>query len=98
MRKDSVLDLNRLAASMSIQEWIALILTSADETVRDARVPRLPAADIQMVTNACHGSKTLEGAAKLYAFVAHEVRSRFPGERDLKLLDFGCGWGRFARF
>jgi SAM-dependent methyltransferase len=83
---------------MSVEEWIALILSSADESGGDPRVPKLPPARIQMVTNNLQGRKTLEGAAKLYAFIASEVRSRFPAAQGLRLLDFGCGWGRFDRF
>jgi SAM-dependent methyltransferase len=92
------LDLSSLAASMSIEEWVALVLSSADESGGDPRAPRLPVAEIQMLTNKRHGLKTLEGAAKIYAFVAREVRSRFPAAEGPRLLDFGCGWGRFARF
>jgi SAM-dependent methyltransferase len=96
--KTPELDLSSLAASMSIEEWVALVLSSADESGGDPRAPRLPAAEIQMLTNKRHGLKTLEGAAKIYAYVAREVRSRFPAAEGLRLLDFGCGWGRFARF
>src|SRR5437016_8120063 len=78
------LDLNSLAASMSVQEWIALVLGSADESGGDPRVPRLPPARIQTVTNNRHGLKTLEGAAKLYAFVAREVRLRFADAQGLR--------------
>jgi len=91
-------DLHGLAASMTIEQWITLVLGSAGEAGGDPRVPRLPPAAIQKLTNNSHGRKTLEGAARLYAFVAREVRARFPSTRDLRLLDFGCGWGRFDRF
>lgn len=83
---------------MTIEQWIALVLSSADETGGNPRLPRLPPAAIQKVTNNNHGRPTLEGAAKLYGFVAREVRARFAPVQDFQLLDFGCGWGRFARF
>ncbi|HLY07244.1 MAG TPA: class I SAM-dependent methyltransferase [Rhizomicrobium sp.] len=91
-------DRHGFAASMSIEQWIALVLSSADEWGADPRVPRLPPVAIQKLTNNRDGRKTLEGAAKLYGFVAREVRARAPSAKDLRLLDFGCGWGRFARF
>lgn len=91
-------NLHTLAASMGIEAWVALVFSSADESRRDPRVPRLPPAHIQKVTNNCHGLKTLESAAKLYAFTVREVRSHLASTDGLRLLDFGCGWGRFARF
>jgi SAM-dependent methyltransferase len=92
------LELHDLATAMSVEAWSALVLNSADESRRDPRLPALPPPKIQKITNNLEGLKTLQGAAKLYAFVAGEVRARLPCAGPLRLLDFGCGWGRFARF
>ncbi len=90
--------LSDIAGSMSVEDWIAFVLSSADSDKADERAPKLPAVDIQKLTNNLHGIESLRGAARLYVLVAREVGSRLGPGGDIKILDFGCGWGRFARF
>jgi SAM-dependent methyltransferase len=90
--------LNELAKSMTVADWTRFILNSADETLADARAPKLPAADIQKLTNNTHGLVSLKGAGTMYVLVARVVGNRLGANADLRILDFGCGWGRFARF
>jgi SAM-dependent methyltransferase len=90
--------LNELAKTMTLNDWVTFILSAADADVADGRSPGLPPADIQELTNNISGRKSLAGAASLYKLVFQEVRSRIGDSTEIKLLDFGCGWGRFARF
>jgi SAM-dependent methyltransferase len=94
------MELSAIAKSMTVREWSAFILSAADATPADSPVPRLPDVEIQKVTNGLHGAKSLQGATKLYGLVNQEVRSRVSSNAmsEPKILDFGCGWGRFSRF
>ncbi len=88
------MQLSQFAKRMTVAEWVAVILSSAS-SLPDPRAPGLPDDETQKITNNISGARSLEGAAKIYSFVADVVSERFCTEP--RILDFGCGWGRITR-
>jgi SAM-dependent methyltransferase len=88
------MQLSQIAKRMTVAEWIAFILSSAS-AVPDPRAPGLPDDETQKITNNLSGARSLEGAARMYSFIADVVGKRPYAEP--RILDFGCGWGRITR-
>ena len=97
------MNVSELAQSVSRAAWCQMLIDTADPTVADPRLPGLPSEALQKVTNNVAGAVTLRAAALLYENVADLLARHAPGVTAPnvmapKILDFGCGWGRVARF
>jgi SAM-dependent methyltransferase len=92
------MNLSELAGSVSRAAWCQMLIDTADPAVADPRLPGLPSEAIQKVTNNQSGAFTLRAAARLYENVATLLAKHAPDVAAPVILDFGCGWGRVARF
>lgn len=64
-----------------------------------AALPRMPEAALQVRWNGDHGTKLLMQSHAFYMHATGRVRSHGePSHGGLRILDFGCGWGRLTRF
>jgi len=89
-----------LAAHLSDDEWIELVLRSINAPqAGPVELPAFPSAKIQCLTNNLSGIESLRPAGHFYtivkAILADHGQSLAPSHR---VLDYGCGWGRIARF
>jgi hypothetical protein len=79
--------------AISDQEWFEAIANPDAAAARlSLALPGLPPPDIQRGYNGRSGVANLEEA---FAFYRH-VRRLLPA--DARIMDFGAGWGRVARF
>jgi SAM-dependent methyltransferase len=92
------MNISDLAQSVSRTAWCQMLIDTADPAVADPRLPGLPSEAMQKVTNNQSGAFTLRAAALLYENVADLLAKHAPDVTAPKILDFGCGWGRVARF
>jgi len=88
------------AAHLSDDEWIDLVLASIETPqAGPIELPAFPSAEIQRLTNNLSGIESLRPAGGFYSIVksilADHGASLAPSHR---VLDYGCGWGRIARF
>ena len=87
----------------SDNEWRDLIIESLsvpDMQVGGVTLPGFPSQEIATLTTAAGATEgILRGAYNLYKLVKESsVRLGKPIDGTTKFLDFGCGWGRVARF
>ena len=82
---------------MSDKAWLRTILDSVDGTAR-LPMPSFPPPDVQAAYVGLSNRQTVMEAWKFYLLMA-DMRKKFGLQLDLEsnVLDFGCGWGRFAR-
>ena len=92
------MQLSTLAQSISRAAWCQMLIDTADPAIADPRLPGLPSEALQKVTNNLSGAVTLRAAGQLYENIATLLAKHAPGVAAPKILDFGCGWGRLARF
>lgn len=92
------MNVSDLAQSVSRTAWCQMVIDTADPAVADPRLPGLPSEAVQKLTNGLSGTVTLRAAAKLYDNTADLIAKHDPQLRNPRILDFGCGWGRIARF
>lgn len=86
-------NLNQL--EITEEEWFDIYLAHADRS-RDDLIP-FPDEDIQVLTNNQKGLTTARGAIDIWSAIKHSCSKIQTLERDWKVLDFGCGWGRITR-
>lgn len=91
------------AAQITDNEWCDVIINSVKESnprFGDIELPAFPEERIQNLTIKDGASPAmLKGACKLYGHVKSACSDlNQPINADTKILDFGCGWGRIARF
>lgn len=92
------MNVSDLAQSVSRTAWCQMLIDTADPALADPRLPGLPSEALQKVTNNQSGASTLRAAALLYENVADLLAKHAPAVTAPTILDFGCGWGRVARF
>lgn len=92
------MNVSDLAQSVSRAAWCQMLIDTADPALADPRLPTLPSEDVQKITNNLAGATTMRAAASLYENTANLIAKHNPQLRDPNILDFGCGWGRIARF
>ena len=91
-------------ALLSDGEWFARNVAAAtiDESREadsaDGLVPLLPAAADQIRFTGRAGKENLEQAFEFYKFCRDAIAQSGSISSHDKILDFGCGWGRIARF
>jgi ubiquinone/menaquinone biosynthesis C-methylase UbiE len=100
-QKDSAMDLKTLhatAAAMTPAQWSDLWLRAASGEHVAVDLPAFPPEKVQKITNNLSGVETMRGAAEFYRIADQEMAKHLPRDvADLKLLDFGAGWGRITR-
>ena len=82
---------------LSKAAWHQMLLDSVDGKAR-LPMPGFPHPDLQAGFVGSSGTGAIEEAWNFYAFMA-DRRQQYgsPLNADSQVLDFGCGWGRFAR-
>lgn len=87
---------------MSFDQWFELLCLSLkqdDVTYKHGTLPRFPDNTTQINTVGMAGKDTLREANIFFQdCVEHFQKSSNWFKRDKRLIDFGCGWGRIARF
>jgi 2-polyprenyl-3-methyl-5-hydroxy-6-metoxy-1,4-benzoquinol methylase len=88
---------HQVAQSLTREAWNELWRDHAAGTAT-APLPAFPAEEIQKLTNNQSGVVAISGATALSDLVDDEVRARLGEPTDqLRLLDYGAGWGRITR-
>ena len=86
------------AERLSIDEWIDLIGSSLVERrfLGDLPLPGAPSAVLQAAFVGSSGRDSMREAGLFYRYLL-DVNQRYRGAPIGRLLDFGCGWGRYTR-
>lgn len=91
----SLQELNDLAATLDEAQWKDLYLAHARRERSD--VLPFPDDEIQVLTNNKKGEPTAIGAISIVDCILSCLRDVRPLERSMRVLDYGCGWGRMTR-
>jgi 2-polyprenyl-3-methyl-5-hydroxy-6-metoxy-1,4-benzoquinol methylase len=90
---------NKLFKGLTDETWLDLLIRSVTEPVIcSIEMPRFPHGFVQRETVGSADEPTLREAHRFY-FYCKEWGAGLgrPLHAGSRLLDFGCGWGRFAR-
>lgn len=81
-------------------EWLDLLNKSiGQKVVNGIEFPVFPASDVQVRFVGSSYKHALEEASEFYQFLEQTAEEHDRKiNRNSKILDFGCGWGRFIRF
>jgi SAM-dependent methyltransferase len=90
--------LGQLPKSLSRADWSRMLIDTADPKKADPRLPGLPPEEVQKLTNNMAGKATMKAAAGIFANFSTLVSRHLDQTDAIRILDFGCGWGRIARF
>ena len=92
--------LHELVKHLSDDQWIEILNESVTrENPLGIPMPRFPTDDVQVKIMGSSGRVALAGADKMYRFMKKVSKDGgCPLSSTSKILDFGCGWGRFTRF
>ncbi|MCC3571021.1 MAG: class I SAM-dependent methyltransferase [Microcoleus sp. PH2017_40_RAT_O_B] len=98
--KSADISLFQYAHKLSDREWFEVLVKSIDNPVINGiEMPTFPPDEMQKNYVGSSGESALKEAFKFYSEVKHYAvnlgRSLTPESR---ILDFGCGWGRYIRF
>lgn len=74
-------------------EWERMWLESVKSPERHPTLPNLPDAALQKRLHGTANEVAMRGALKFRKFIKSELK-KVESWEDLRLLDFGCGWGR----
>jgi ubiquinone/menaquinone biosynthesis C-methylase UbiE len=93
-------DLTPAMIALDDEAWLNLLIRSIDQREIDGvRFPAFPGADIQRRYVGTDYADTLREAARFHALVKPRAYSLGMAlTHGHKMLDFGCGWGRFMRY
>jgi 2-polyprenyl-3-methyl-5-hydroxy-6-metoxy-1,4-benzoquinol methylase len=82
------------------EQWLAALLRSTEERIVDGVMfPSFPDAALQFRFVGASGEEALRKAFVFYTEIKrYATMLRIPIDRNTRVLDFGCGWGRFYRF
>lgn len=89
----------RFRCAVNLEEWISAVVSSAEREVGvdEIVLPPFPSLALQEAFTGQHGSLGMETAALLYRLIHTDFVPEIA-ERPLRILDFGCGWGRMLHF
>jgi len=98
--KSADISIFQYANKLSDREWFEVLIKSIENSViNDIEMPSFPPDEIQQNFVGSSGESALKEAFKFYSEVKHYAvnlgRALTPESR---ILDFGCGWGRYIRF
>jgi len=84
----------------SDEQWLSFLLKSVSTQVIDGvEFPGFPPSDLQARFVGSSNEGALNEAFRFYQFVKRNAENAgAPLRPEQKLLDFGCGWGRYLRF
>lgn len=77
-------------------KWARMIIDATDQAIDG--VPPFPDGQIQARTNGMSKRETMEHALPCFRSVVRILDKHLRQESQPRLLDFGCGWGRFLRY
>ena len=92
--------LDELASRTTDEAWLQMLAEAADSpTIEGVRFPASPAPDWQAAFVGSSGVSALHEAFRFYRLVKEQAQRRGrPVDPTSRVLDFGCGWGRYIRF
>jgi SAM-dependent methyltransferase len=92
--------LDELASRTTDDAWLRMLVQAADSpTIEGVRFPASPAPDWQAAFVGSSGVSALHEAFQFYRLITGQARELGqPLNRASRVLDFGCGWGRYIRF
>lgn len=76
-------------------EWLSAWLAHAQGKQLDIKLPKMPAAEIQKLTNNKSGYETLKEAIPFYRTLSTAIKLHCSSQTPV-ILDLGAGWGRFS--
>jgi SAM-dependent methyltransferase len=90
----------RFVASKSESEYLELMVRSLSEpSIQGVAMPGFPAREVQEQFVGSSDEHALREGNNFYRIVKSYCASLgVPLQPNVKVLDFGCGWGRIARF
>jgi SAM-dependent methyltransferase len=99
-RTDSPRSIRELAAGRTDDEYYSLLLDSIrSPVISGVKMPGFPPEEVQKAFVGCSNETALALGYDFYRIVIQYCASLgVPVARDTRILDFGCGWGRIARF
>lgn len=86
--------------NMKDERYLKLLRKTIKNPVqKGVAFPGFPSADVQTTFVGSANETSLNEAFQFWQLVKREARlGGRPLQRDSRLLDFGCGWGRYLRF
>jgi 2-polyprenyl-3-methyl-5-hydroxy-6-metoxy-1,4-benzoquinol methylase len=96
----SQINASNLFSTCSDEEWLAILRRSVVEEVVDGiQFPRFPNPIVQSNFVGAANESALQEAFLFYTFLKKSSATLgTPITSESRVLDFGCGWGRFSRF
>jgi SAM-dependent methyltransferase len=87
------------ARTLSDDQWLDLLIRSTSSPLVDGiRFPGFPSEELQTRFVGSSNETALREASAFYKLVKKSARKAGnPLRRESRVLDFGCGWGRFLR-
>jgi ubiquinone/menaquinone biosynthesis C-methylase UbiE len=81
-------------------EWLAILRRSVmEEVIKGVKFPRFPDTILQSNFVGSANESALQEAYNFYSLLKdRSTKLNSPVAKDSRVLDFGCGWGRFLRF
>jgi ubiquinone/menaquinone biosynthesis C-methylase UbiE len=81
-------------------EWLAILRRSVmEEIIEGVKFPRFPDTILQSNFVGSANESALQEAYNFYSILKdRSTKLNSPVAKDSRVLDFGCGWGRFLRF
>jgi SAM-dependent methyltransferase len=81
------------------KEYLDMLIQSVRKPViRDVKFPGFPPTDKQATKVGSTNEMALKAVFRFYKAMKEYSRLHHPLRSDSMILDFGCGWGRIARF
>ncbi len=89
-----------LLANRTDKEWfdMQLLRVQSGAVSDDTIVPPFPPDSVQLSFNGTSGEVNLRQAFLIYGHIKAQIYKWSGLSPDTRVLDFGCGWGRVARF
>ena len=86
--------------SLSDEDWLDLLIRSISlKNIDTIEFPGFPPPELQVRFVGSDYEHALKEAFVFYSFMKQQaVLLNMPLQRKSRVLDFGCGWGRFLRF
>lgn len=90
------MNIHQFASTKSPDEWAEHLIKAAE--IASPNAFSMPSPDIQSITNNTSGTVSMTAGAIGYKLTFDAVAQYLPSRSDIKILDYGCGWGRYCRF